>query len=115
MSRKAALIVAGVITSMVMVLGFGMAGGAHWFDQQVSTANAEDPSATAISAAYVNPADVAALQAQVNDYRAALQEANAQLQAAYDEIAALQAQGRFLGEHEENEHSGRFFSPFDND
>jgi hypothetical protein len=37
------------------------------------------------------------------------------MQAAYNEIAALQTQGRSWGEHEEDEHSGRFFNPFDDD
>ena len=115
MSKKAAFIIAGVITSIVMVLVLGLAGGASWFDQHASAAGAEDPAATATAAVYVNPADVAALQAQVNDYQAALQEANTQLQAAYDEIAVLQTQGRFSGEHEESEHGGSFFNSFDDD
>jgi len=125
MSKKAAFIIAGVITSIVMVLVLGVAGGAHWFDQQASAASAEDPSTTATSAGYVNPADVAALQVQLADYQAALQEANTQLQAAYDQIAVLQTQGRFSGEHEsgehesgeheEDEHGDRFSNPFEDD
>lgn len=113
MSKKAAFIVAGVITSIVMVLVFGLAGGAYWFNQPASAASTGDPAATAPSAACADPADVAALQAQLVGYQTALQQANTQLQAAYDEIAALQTQGRFLGEHKENEHSGGFFNPFD--
>jgi Tfp pilus assembly protein FimV len=113
MSKKAAFIVAGVITSIVMVLVFGVAGGANWFNQPASAASTEDPAATAPAAACADPADVATLQAQLIDYQTALQQADTQLQAAYDEIAALQTQGRFLGEHEENEHSGGFFNPFD--
>lgn len=115
MSKKAALIVAGVITSIVVVLMLGLAGGAEWFNQSASAASAEDPAPTASTAVCADPADVATLQAQLVDYQAALQQANTQLQAAYDEIAALQTQGRFSGEHEEAEHSGRFFNPFDDD
>jgi len=115
MSKKAAFIVAGITTSIVMVLVLGVAGGAHWFNQPASAASTEDPAATAPAAVCANPADVATLQAQLIDYEAALQQANTQLQAAYDEIAALQTQGRFWGEHEEDEYSGRFFNPFDDD
>lgn len=115
MPKKAALISAGVITSIVMVLVLGLAGGAHWFNQPASAAGAEDPPATAISAVCADPEDVTILQAQLNDYQVALQQANTQLQAAYDEIARLQTQGRFWGEHEGNEHEGRFFNPFDDD
>jgi len=93
----------------------GLAGGADWFNQPASAASAEDPPATATSAECANPADVITLQAQLNDYQATLQQANTQLQAAYDEIARLQTQGRFLGEHEENEHEGRFLNPFEDD
>jgi len=115
MSKKVAFIIAGVITSIVMVLVLGLAGGADWFNQPASAASAEDLPATATSAACANPADVTTLQAQLNDYQATLQQANTQLQAAYDEIARLQTQGRFLGEHEEHEHEGNFINPFDDD
>ena len=109
MSKQAAFIIAGVITSIAVVLVLGLAGGATWFNQPASAASNEDPAVCA------NPADVTALQAQLDDYQAALQQANTQLQAAYDEIATLQTQGRFSGEHEENEHEGGFFNPFDDD
>ena len=115
MSKKAAFIIAGVITSIVMVIVLGVAGGAYWFDQPASAAGTGDPAATASSTVCANPADVATLQAQLLDYQTALQQANTQLQAAYDEIAALQTQRSFLSEHEENEHNGRFFSAFDDD
>ena len=115
MSKKAALIIAGVITSIVMVLVLGVAGGAKWFNQSGSAAGTADPAATASTAVCADPADVATLQAQLGDYQAALQQANTQLQAAYDEIAVLQTQGRFSGEHEEGEQYGRFFNPFDDD
>jgi Tfp pilus assembly protein FimV len=115
MSKKAAFLIAGVITSLVIVLVVGMAGGANWFSQPTSAAGTGDPAATAPAAVCANPADVATLQAQLVDYQAALQQANTQLQAAYDEIAALQAQGGFSGEHEGNEHEGRFFNPFGDD
>lgn len=115
MSKKAALIIAGVITSIVIVLVFAVAGGANWFSPRASAAGSGDPAAAASTALSANSADVAALQAQLVDYQAALQQANAQLQAAYDEIATLQAQGRFLRGREENEHSGSFFSPFEDD
>jgi Tfp pilus assembly protein FimV len=115
MSKKAALIIAGVITSIVMVIVLGVAGGAGWFNQRASAASTEDPTATAPAAVCADPADVATLQAQLSDYQAALQQANTQLQSAYDEIAALQTQGRFQGEREEDEHGGRFFNPFDDD
>jgi len=115
MSKKAAFIIAGVITSIVMVLVLGLAGGATWFNQPASAAGSGDPPATATAPVYADPADVAALQAQLADYEAALQQADTQLQAAYDEIAGLQAQGRFSGEHEKNEHAGRVFNPFDDD
>lgn len=111
MSKRTAFIIAGVVTSIVMVLVLGVAGGTNWFGQRASAASTGDTTA----AGSANPADVAALQAQLNDYQTALQQANAQLQAAYDEIAALQAQGRFSREREEYEQSGRFFNPFDND
>jgi Tfp pilus assembly protein FimV len=112
MSKKAALIIAGVITSVAMVLVLGLAGRANWFNQPASAAGTQDPSATAAPAVCANPADVATLQAQLADYQAALQQANAQLQAAYNEIAGLQTQGRFSGGDQENEREGRFFSPF---
>jgi Tfp pilus assembly protein FimV len=118
MSKKAALIIAGLLTSVVMVLVFGLAGGASWFNQPATAAGTEDPAATAPAAVSANAADVAALQAQLLDYQAALQQANTQLQAAYDEIATLQAQGRFAGEredHEWNEHEGGFFGTFEDD
>ena len=115
MSKKAALIIAGAITSIVMVLVLGLAGGANWFNTNASAAGTTDATATTTDTACVNPADVAALQAQLNDYQTALQQANTQLQDAYNEIAGLQAQGRFSGEQEENEHEGRFFNPFSND
>jgi hypothetical protein len=119
MSRKTALIIAGVITSVVMVLVVAVAGGASWFSQRASAASSGDPASISSAALSENPADVAALQAELLDYQAALQQANTQLQAAYDEIAALQTQGRFPGEREEYEHeyeqSGRFFSPFEED
>jgi len=115
MSKKAGLIIAGAITSIVMVLVLGLAGGASWFNQPASAAGDADPAAAATTAVCADPADVAALQAQLVDYQAALQQANTQLQAAYNEIAGLQAQGRFSGEHEENEHAGRFFNAFEDD
>jgi hypothetical protein len=115
MSKKGAFIIAGLITSIVMVLVLGVAGGAYWFNQPASAAGTEDPAATVPAAVSATSADVAALQAQLLDYQAALQQANTQLQAAYDEIATLQAQGRFAGEHEEHEHDGTFFAPFEDD
>ena len=115
MSQKAALIIAGVITSIVIVLVLGLAGGANWFNQPASAAGAVAPSASATSPVCANPADVTVFQAQLSDYQAALQQANTQLQAAYDEIARLQTQGRFWVEHEENEREGGFFNPFDDD
>lgn len=115
MSKKIALLIAGVITSIVMVLALGMAGGASWFNQGASAAGDGDSPAAATTTVSVSPADVAALQVQLADYQAALEQANTQLQAAYDEIAELQAQGRFSHEHEENEHEGRFFNSFDDD
>jgi hypothetical protein len=115
MSKKAILIVAGAITSIAVVLVLGLAGGAAWFNGTASAAGTGDPAATAPSAVCVNPADVAALQAQLNDYQAALQQANTELQAAYDEIAGLQTGGRFFDEREENEHEGGFFNSFEDD
>ena len=115
MSKKAAFIVAGIVTSIVMVLVLGVAGGAHWFNQLASAASTEDPASAASVAVCADPADVTTLQAQLVDYQAALQQANTQLQAAYDEIAALQTQGRFRGEYEGDEQGGRFFNPFDDD
>lgn len=115
MSKKATLIIAGVVTSVVMVLVLGLAGGASWFSPVTSAADSQTATtstAAASDAVCVNPQDAAALQAQLNDYQAALQQANTQLQAAYNEIAQLQAQGRFSGEHEE--HEGTFFNPFGN-
>jgi hypothetical protein len=114
MSKKAAIIIAGVITSVVMVIALGLAGGADWFNQPASAAASGDPS-TATSVVCANPADVTTLQAQLNDYQVALQQANMQLQDAYDEIARLQTQGRFSGEREGNEHEGGFFNPFEDD
>ena len=115
MSKRVALIIAGVITSIVLVLVLGIAGGASWFGPVTSAANTQSASTTAVNdAVCVAPADVAALQAQLTDYQAALQQANTQLQAAYNEIAGLQAQGRFSGEREDNEGEGRFFNPFGN-
>jgi Tfp pilus assembly protein FimV len=118
MSRKVTFLIAGVVTSMVMVLGVGLASGANWFNRPASASGAADPAATATdpgAAVCADPAEVAALQAQLNDYQAALQQANTQLQNAYDEIAALQAQGGTSGEHERNEYEGGFFNPFGDD
>jgi hypothetical protein len=115
MSKKAVLIIAGVITSIVMVLVLTLVGGVSWFNRTASAAGTGNPQAAATATVNANPADVAALQAQLADYQAALQQANAQLQAAYNEIAVLQAQGRFAGEHEGNEGEGRFFNPFGGD
>jgi Tfp pilus assembly protein FimV len=115
MSKKAAFIIAGIITSIVMVVVLGLAGGANWFNQRASAAGTENPPAAATGAVCATPADEATLQAQVSDYQAALQEANAQLQAAYDEIAALQTQGRFSGEQAENEQRDRSFNPSGDD
>ncbi|MEJ2210304.1 MAG: periplasmic heavy metal sensor [Anaerolineae bacterium] len=116
MSKRVTLIIAGVVTALVLVLVLGVAGGASWFSPATSAAGNQSPSATAAGGAVcLNPQDAAALQAQLNDYQAALQQANTQLQAAYNEIAQLQAQGRFSGEHEEHEHEGTFFNPFGND
>ncbi|MFN2292483.1 MAG: hypothetical protein ACK2UC_14925 [Anaerolineae bacterium] len=115
MSKKAALVIAGVITSIAMVLVLGLAGGASWFNQLASAAKAVDPSVTGMVSVSADPADVAAMQAQLSAYEAALQQANTQLQAAYNEIAVLQAQGRFSGEQEENEHEGGFFNAFEDD
>lgn len=120
MSRRAAVIIAGVITSIVMVLALGLTGGVNWFNRPASATSAEASAAsaeasvtTATTTQCANPEDLTTLQTQLNDYQAALQQANTQLQDAYDEIARLQAQGRFMGEHEENEHEGGFFHLFD--
>jgi hypothetical protein len=123
MSRKAVVIIAGVITSIVMVLALGLTGSANWFNRPASATSAEASAAsaeasvttatTATTAQCANPEDLTALQTQLNDYQVALQQANTQLQAAYDEIARLQTQGRFMGEHEDNENEGEFFHLFD--
>ncbi len=115
MSKKAAFLIAGVITSILMALVLGVAGGSVWFHQPASAAGTGDADAAASAIVCATPADVITLQAQLVDYQTALQQANMQLQAAYDEIAALQTQGRFWGEHEENEYDGRFFYRPDND
>jgi uncharacterized protein HemX len=113
MSKKVAFIIAGVITSIVMVLALGLTGSANWLNRPASAASAEASVTTATTTQCTNPEDLTTLQTQLNDYQVALQEANTQLQAAYDEIARLQTQGRFMGEHEENEHEGGFFHLFD--
>jgi len=115
MSKRAAFAIAGVITSAVVVIVLGLAGSASWSNQSTSTGGTEVVPATATATVYASPADMAALQAQVADYQAALQQANAQLQAAYDEIARLQAQGRYWGEQEENEPGSRFFRGAEDD
>jgi hypothetical protein len=115
MSKKAGLVIAGIVTSIVMVLVLGFAGGAGWFNQIASAASAGDSPATGVASVSADPADAAALQAQLRDYEAALRQANTQLQTAYDQIAVLQSQGRFSDEHEENEHEGRFFNAFEDD
>ena len=115
MSRTTALIIAGVVTAIALVLALGLAGGASLFNQPASAASADGVQTTAAGALCVNPSDVATLQGQLADYEAALQQANIQLQAAYNEIAALQGQGGFRGEHEGNERGGAFFNPFGND
>jgi uncharacterized protein HemX len=117
MSRKAIFFTAGIITSILLVLVFGLAGGANRLNQPVSASSpgssassTANPAATAGTQVCVNPADVTNLQAQLNQYQVALQQANAQLQAAYNQISALQAQqGRFRGGDDEN---GGFFNPF---
>jgi uncharacterized protein HemX len=114
-TKKGAFLIAGVITSIVMMLVLGVAGGASWFSRKAAAASTEDLPAVETAVVCANPADVAALQAQLNDYQAALQQANTQLQAAYDEIASLQTQRRFSGEHEDNEHGSRFFRGFGDD
>jgi hypothetical protein len=112
MSRKAAVIIAGGVTTVVMVLVFGLGGFATRLNGPSSAASSNDPQGTA-AAVCANPSDVAALQSELKDYQSALQQANTQLQAAYDEITRLQSQGRFSGENEQNE--GGFFNPFGGD
>jgi uncharacterized protein HemX len=111
MSRKAAVIIAGGVTTIVMVLVLGLGGFATRLNRPSSAASSNSPQGTA--AVCVNPSDVATLQSELKDYQSALQQANAQLQAAYQEIMNLQAQRRFGGENEENE--GGFFNPFGGD
>jgi hypothetical protein len=115
MSKMTALVIAGVITSVVIVLVLGLAGGRSWFNQSTSVASSEEPVTGASSVECADPAEVTILQAQLTEYQAALQQANTQLQDAYDEIARLQTQGRFADEHEENEHEGGFFNLFEDD
>jgi peptidoglycan hydrolase CwlO-like protein len=115
MSKKAAFLIAGIVTSIVMVLVVGVAYGAIRFNQPAAAAATQDPPATATSAVCANPADVTALQAQLSDYQAALQQANTQLQAAYDEITALQSQGTYSRGYDGEEHSGRYTNPFGDD
>jgi Tfp pilus assembly protein FimV len=113
-TKRGAFLIAGVITATVMVLVLGVASRAGWFSQRASAAGTADPPAAATDVVCVDPVDLAALQAQVKDYQAALQQANTQLQAAYDEIAALQTQRRFSGEREGNEHGfGSFYGSDD--
>jgi Tfp pilus assembly protein FimV len=112
-TKRGALLLAGVITSVVLVLVLGVASRAGWFSQRASAASVEDPQATATDVVCVDPANLAALQAQLQDYQTALQQANAQLQAAYDQIAALQTRGRFSGEREGNEHGFGSYYGFD--
>jgi len=114
-TKRGAFLLAGVITSVVMVLVLGVASRAGWFSQRASAAGTEDPPAAAADVVCVDSADLAALQAQVQDYHAALQQANTQLQAAYDEIAALQTRGRFSGERESNEHGFGSYYGYDDD
>jgi uncharacterized protein HemX len=113
MSRKSAVIIAGSVTTIVMVLVLGLGGFAARLNRPSSAASSNSPQGTATSAVCVNPSDVATLQNEIKDYQSALQQANAQLQAAYDEITRLQNQRRFGGESEQNE--GGFFNPFDGD
>jgi Tfp pilus assembly protein FimV len=114
-TKRAAFLLAGVITSAVLVLALGVASRAGWFSQPAAAAETTDPPAAATDVVCVDPADLAALQGQVKDYQAALQQANTQLQAAYDEIAALQTRGRFSGEREANEHGSGSYYGFDDD
>jgi uncharacterized protein YlxW (UPF0749 family) len=108
MSKKVALILAGLITALavVFVLGASAIAGAPGQDAAV-------PATTA--GMTVSVSDEPALQAQLNDYQAALEQANTQLQDAYNQIAALQAQSGDEDEHEEREHGGGFFFPFGDD
>lgn len=115
MTKRGAFLLAGVITSIVMVLVLGVASRAGWFSQPASAAGTQDPPAAATDVVCVDPADLATLQAQVQDYQAALQQANAQLQAAYDRVAALQTRGRFSGEREGNKRGFGSYYGFDDD
>jgi len=114
-TKRVAFLLAGGITSVVMVLVLSVASRAGWFSQPASAAGTTDPPEAATDVVCVDPADLAALQAQVKDYQAALQQANAQLQAAYDQIAALQTRGRLSGEREGNEHGFGSYDGSDDD
>jgi Tfp pilus assembly protein FimV len=110
MSRKTLFFIAGIVTTIVMVLVLGVVSTAGRLNQPVAATSTADPAATpAAGQVCANPSDVANLQAQVQAYQTALQQANDQLQAAYQEIAALQSQGGFQRGGDDN---GGFFNPF---
>ena len=53
MSKRATFVIAGVITALVIVLVFGLAGGATWFNQSASAAGSGASPAVATAPASV--------------------------------------------------------------
>lgn len=89
MKTKTALIVSGMVTVYVMVLVIWVLGGFGWF---APTAQASPAASNPVAVTASASTDVATLQQEAAAYRQELQQANAQLQAAYNEIATLQSQ-----------------------
>lgn len=99
MNRRTALLLSGAVTAFLLMVVVGLVYGADRFSSAAAVASGANPSALAGVSGNsgdrqaANPADVAALQEQVQTLKSQLQQAYTDLQTAYDQISALQSQG----------------------
>lgn len=106
MGRKWALLLSGIVTAFAMVVVIGLINQAANQPAGVQAASAAEstPAVSAITGDTAstdvtantgvgqNGADVARLQAELNAYKQQLDKAYSDLQAAYDQIQAMQQQ-----------------------
>ena len=93
MRRKTALLISGIVTAFAMVLVLGLLSASARDAQAAQQAPAPSEVVPASDPAGTATADqVASLQAEVDQYKTALNQAYSDLQAAYSQIQQLQAQ-----------------------
>lgn len=114
MQHKTAMLLSGAITAFVLMVVIGLVYGANRFGASAAPATPSPSAQVAPDNPRSNSAEVATLQAQIQQYRSELQQAYSDLQAAYNQINAqnsAQAQGggtrRFGGGEREHEFSGK--------